>query len=237
METDATPPPPPTDSLRTWPQIARSKEAEYLEAHPEVIRFAKRTGGREGVHGPNDYEGDAGARAITLAIRAGHPPNNPRAHRNENGEPTDHPDTYRHVERTIHYIADRQADRKRSPSQRPKHAGWPVWERAIAEITGLRNRYTWAKGEGPLPTITQALEEYGSGIINLTHGRRWMWPAYIDEPTRTIYDLFDKRIRTTHHTEEHQEAAALTEEGERLYLPQGYVAKPRKTRHHYGVKQ
>ena len=216
----------------SWHDLTRRLAAEYRQAHPEMVRYERRTGGAP----PDNEDGDAGARAIALAVTAGH--STGKVRRDENGHPADHPPTYERVNRSLRRIADEQRDQQGSPpppSARPKHTGWIAREREIIRRLNWKQVYLWKRGKGEQPTITQALENYGSGICPLPIARRFYGAAYIDSPTRTLYDLTDRTIRAEHRSGEVQEPAAITAEGTHLYRPEEYRAIERKVRFYFAA--
>ena len=212
--------PAPATELLPYDIMAQQLRAEYIERRPHIIAWAQRDGGRSAIYGPQDYDGDAGARAITLAVTGGQ----------------DDKDKYRAIER---YIRD---EMRRDPNinHRNKHSPWPIRAQALQKTTGMSPVYQWRKGDGPQPTITQALEKWGSGVAPIPRTRARLYgAAYIDEPTRTAYDIFDPRTYTIARTGNYEEdhARGHLEDGTPLFHRADFEERERRVKFYYARPQ
>ena len=209
----------PATELLPYAEMSQQLRAAYLAEHPDIVGWEQRDGGRSAIHGTKNYDGDAGARAITLAITGG-----------ENN-----PSKYKDIEKFIRHRMRQDPD----INHRNKHSPWHIREEPLREM-GMIRIYDWRKGDGKQPTITQALEKWGSGVAPIPRGKaRLFGAAYIDAPTRTLYDVFDERTYTITKSGDYEESAARDhlEDGTALFHPEDFEQRERRVRFYYAYPQ
>ena len=205
-------------TLMTYRDMALRLKADYLADRPEVIDYRPADGGRTKIYGASDYDGDAGARAITLAVTAG----------------DDDKNVYRQVE---HYLRTRMSDRlNRTLSKLPKHSHWDIRSDALWLLAEMVKVYEWKKGSGAQPTLTEALDRWGSGVAPVSRKRyRLYGAAYLDRATRTAFDVYDPRLYLLPKTGTYADnpAAGQDDNGVDLFDPAGYQAREYRVRFYY----
>ena len=206
---------PAATELLPYDVMAQQLRAAYIAEHPNIVGWEQRDGGRSAIYGPDDYDGDAGARAITLAITGG-----------ENDRRK-----YKDIEGFIRARMRQDPD----TNHRNKHSPWRIRDEALL-AAGMTRIYHWRKGQGRQPTITEALELWGSGVAPIPRTRaRLFGAAYIDATTRTAYDVFDPRTYTIAKTGNYEEdhARHYREDGTPLFHPEDFEERERRVKFYY----
>ena len=210
----------PAGGLLPYADMTTHIEAAYITDHPGLIGWEQRDGGRTALKGPRDYDGDAGTRAITLAVTDG-----------END-----PGKYKEID---HYIRHRM---RQTPgvNHRNKHSPWPIRADTLHQLTGMTLAYEWKKGHGQQPTLTEAAERFGDGIAPIPRTRaRLFGAAYISAARMVAYDIYDPRLYPYPKQGGYEDnpPAAQTAEGIDLFDPADYMIRERRVRFYYAHPQ
>ena len=163
---------------------------------------------------------------MSLACAAGHGSGKPR--RGPDGHPADHLPTWRRVAEGL-WTADRELFGRR----RVVHTRWEARDQEIRRRLGWRKVYSWRRGMGVQPTLTEAMDEWGSGIAPMLLGRRFLGAVYLDETTRCFYDTVDRGVRAEHVSGQVRPPDRVNEAGVGLYDPANYAAVERSVRFYY----